>query len=215
MAFGPRGFVAGVEAPPARRLVKREFVDTRAVSLSTFLLFVGVFVGVAAGGVGYWIGRRRDFGVSSVAVAALTIVVAAVTASGAGRAAGRLGSFGIMHVWYLLATISVPIAAVMLSWGRRRTGAPRRAIVSALLLVGMLPAPIGFYATHIEPFWLKVDRVSLEVHTGATAVRVGVVADLQTPRVGSTSGRQSCGCSQRVPTSWCCPATYGIRSRVR
>src|SRR5690606_2391129 len=48
--------------------------------------------------------------------------------------------------------------------------------------------PVGFYATHVEPNWLRVDRVTVALdpaRAGDDPVTIGVLSDLQTNRVGS------------------------------
>jgi predicted MPP superfamily phosphohydrolase len=57
--------------------------------------------------------------------------------------------------------------------------------LAALVLV--LPAPVGWYATHVEPNRLTVDRVTVPVdgaRAGDDPVRIGVLSDLQTNHVG-------------------------------
>ncbi|MYJ47812.1 MAG: metallophosphoesterase [Acidimicrobiales bacterium] len=57
-------------------------------------------------------------------------------------------------------------------------------------MVALAALPVGVYATYVEPFWLRVERVSLAVDglNGVDGVdepiRIGVLADLQTTAVG-------------------------------
>ena len=47
--------------------------------------------------------------------------------------------------------------------------------------------PLGVYATHIEPHWLRVDHHELGVssaRTGDDAIRIGVIGDLQSAGIG-------------------------------
>ncbi|HEV7721620.1 MAG TPA: metallophosphoesterase, partial [Iamia sp.] len=59
--------------------------------------------------------------------------------------------------------------------------------VRALAAVALLPAPVGFYATHVEPSWLRVDHPVVAIdpeRAGDDEIRIAVLADLQTPGVG-------------------------------
>ena len=97
--------------------------------------------------------------------------------------AASLRFFAVTHLAYLLATVA-PLGAFAAAWfsadGRARltTWLGR---ISAVVLV--MPALVGLYATHIEPFWLRVDRVDVPVDAGE-GLRIGVLADLQTRDIG-------------------------------
>ncbi len=54
----------------------------------------------------------------------------------------------------------------------------------ALCIASFSAIPIGIYATHIEPFWLRVDAVELAADGISEDIRIGVVADLQTTSIG-------------------------------
>ncbi|HEY8546798.1 MAG TPA: metallophosphoesterase, partial [Acidimicrobiales bacterium] len=78
--------------------------------------------------------------------------------------------------------------------GTRKAEAPRpagplaRRVAIALGVVLLLPAPVGWYATHVAPHRLRVDRVAVPVdpaRTGDDPVRIGVLTDLQTDDPGS------------------------------
>ena len=89
--------------------------------------------------------------------------------------------FTSIHVAYLVLTVGVPLAAVIaLAFVRDR---PRT--VTGLCLLALVPIPLGIYATHIEPFWLRVDHVELEVESVSENIRIGVLSDLQTTEIGS------------------------------
>lgn len=99
---------------------------------------------------------------------------------------GRLYFFGIIHLAYLGLCVAVPIvgsAVVVRTVTGRLTG------WSAALAVGLLvPVPIGWYATHVEPYRLGVDEVTFQVdpaRAGEDPVRIGVLADLQTNNPGA------------------------------
>jgi predicted MPP superfamily phosphohydrolase len=107
----------------------------------------------------------------------------------AAAATDRLRSFGLIHYLYLFGTISVPMlgaAGVFHLWSGRTHG---RSSVLPWFAVGalLLPAPVGFYATHIEPNWLRVDHLEVALaadRAGEHPVTIGVLADLQTNDVG-------------------------------
>jgi predicted MPP superfamily phosphohydrolase len=97
----------------------------------------------------------------------------------------KLDLFGLAHLLYLSAVLTVPLigVAVLLTraWSRP-TG-------SALLLGALLalPAAVGWYATHIAPFRLQVDEVQVALdpaRAGEQPVRIGVLSDLQTTGLG-------------------------------
>jgi uncharacterized protein len=113
---------------------------------------------------------------------------------GAAAAIGAVGAvplvldntfFGVVHLAYLGVTVAVPLvgAAVAVRTARRGLSAPWAAAAVALLL----PVPVGWYATHVEPNRLGLDRRSVPVdpaRAGDDRVRIGVLADLQTNDVG-------------------------------
>lgn len=94
--------------------------------------------------------------------------------------------FTAMHLVYLGATISLPLVGGALLVLRIGRGGGRIALVIGVVL--LVPAPIGVYATHIEPHWLRVDEVAVPVRmdrAGSDPVRIGVLADYQTASVGA------------------------------
>lgn len=92
-----------------------------------------------------------------------------------------LDQFMVVHVAYLVLVVGVPLAgAVVLGCAR-----PRPRTTTALCLASLAVIPVGVYATHIEPFWLRVDSVELAVESIGEPIRIGVVADLQATEIGS------------------------------
>ncbi|MDE0065681.1 MAG: metallophosphoesterase [Acidimicrobiaceae bacterium] len=88
--------------------------------------------------------------------------------------------FTSIHVTYLVLTVGVPLAGtIVLFFARNRTRT-----ITALCVLALVPVPLGIYATYIEPFWLRVDRVELEVKGVSEDIRIGVLADLQTTAIG-------------------------------
>jgi predicted MPP superfamily phosphohydrolase len=97
----------------------------------------------------------------------------------------RLDHFGVAHLLYLLLTISLPLTGVGILVHAWRAGERHPAQAAGVLL--LVPAFVGAYATHIAPFRLHVDRVSVavdDVRNGTDDVRIAVLADLQTAHVG-------------------------------
>ncbi len=89
--------------------------------------------------------------------------------------------FTSIHVSYLVLTVGVPLAGtVVLVFARNRAR-----IITALCVLALVPVPLGIYATYIEPFWLRIDHVELEVESVSENIRIGVLADLQTTEIGS------------------------------
>jgi uncharacterized protein len=92
--------------------------------------------------------------------------------------------FGVAHVLWLDLVVAVPLAALLLlALSRRRSGRLVRAgAVAALLL-----APVGAYASFVEPERLVLERAELELdprREGERPLRIGVLADLQCEEVG-------------------------------
>ncbi len=151
------------------------------MDLSTALLVASALCGVGAGLLGQ---RGRDylgFGAFVTGFAALMalLIMAFVLFS----AMAGLNEFGIFHLIYLVVVVGVPvmgltIAATARFYKRGSTG------LGALVLLSLVPAAVGLYGTHIEPGNLRVDAHRLEVPGVNRAIRVGVLADLQSPTIG-------------------------------
>lgn len=143
----------------------------------------GTAAAITAGPAGAGLGRRA------------TLVGGAVVAGAS--AAATLGAgwyhqdrFAMAHAAYLAITVSLPMLAVgLLGWSWRRGAATW---VRPALAVLLLPVPVGIYATHVEPHWLRVDHLEASVdrrRAGDDAVTVGVIGDLQTSGVGDHERR--------------------------
>jgi len=122
---------------------------------------------------------------SSIRTLEKSFVVGIVTLAAGTFAVSRfhpLGLFGFAHLLYLLIVVTVPL--LLGTWyitafvRRRRTRLIRLAGAVAVLI-----ALLGVWGTHIEPNWLRTDRVALAGVVQEPIV-VGVLADLQTPNVG-------------------------------
>ena len=158
---------------------------TSTLSLLLALLAVPVFVG------GVWATARRHHGVEAAAfelgLAALIGLSQLVVLAAAGG-----GAFDAMSVVYLDVVVALPLVALSLLLGGllgRRWGLPRlgRVATIAAVLV-MVAAPLaGFYATHIEPYAVSVDRAAVHLpapRAGDDVLRIGVLTDLQTTEIG-------------------------------
>ncbi len=97
-----------------------------------------------------------------------------------GLAITGVDGFTLIHVAYVVGTVGVPLAGgIVLLRARPRPGA-----VTAACVIALAAAPIGLYATYVEPFWLRVDTVELAVEGVDERIRIGVLADLQTTAIG-------------------------------
>jgi uncharacterized protein len=92
--------------------------------------------------------------------------------------------FGVLHVVWLDLVVAVPLAALLLLVLLRRR-ASRVVRVAAAALVCL--APVGAYASLVEPERLQLERADLELdprRAGDRPLRIGVIADLQCEEVG-------------------------------
>jgi predicted MPP superfamily phosphohydrolase len=97
---------------------------------------------------------------------------------------GVSAPFGVMHVIWLDLVVAVPLAALLLlALTRRRAGR----LVRAGAVAAFLLAPVGAYASFVEPERLVLERAELELDPGRAGQRpvtIGVIADLQCEEVG-------------------------------
>lgn len=107
----------------------------------------------------------------------LIVVIGAIVINGF----HDLSFFGIVHLLYLLVFVTLPL--VLGVWYLLSLRAGRRRVDSIYGALAALIAVVGLYGTHVEPQWLRVDEVTVTADVPST-LRVGVVADLQTPSVG-------------------------------
>lgn len=89
--------------------------------------------------------------------------------------------FGRLHVLYLWVFVTLPIlGGAFLLVGAVPSLRPTRwgmVGAGALLLLGA----IGWYGTHVEPRWIRTERVTLDVEpVDGEPLRIGVLSDLQT-----------------------------------
>jgi predicted MPP superfamily phosphohydrolase len=115
------------------------------------------------------------------------LAVAAVLLAAKGIVLLQLGvsvPFGVLHVLWLDLVVAIPLAAILLLvLTRRRAGRLLRAGAAAAVLL----APVGAYASFVEPERLVLERAELELdprRAGDRPLRIGVIADLQCEEVG-------------------------------
>lgn len=147
------------------------------VAVAAAVLGVGVLVRLAL----------RQGATTAVHVAAALLVAGATVFFGLVvlGSTGRLGFFGVAHLVYLAAVVTVPLIGLAALVARRR--AKLTTAAAAIAVVLLLPAPVGVYATHIAPYRLRVERVPVRIdaaRAGEEPVTVAVLSDLQTLGVG-------------------------------
>jgi predicted MPP superfamily phosphohydrolase len=152
-------------------------------------------IDAAAAGIVLFGGRKtgpagRTVGLGRLGLAALAILVM-FAVKGPFLRALRVGAFGLIHLVYVDLVVLLPALGAML-WLAAMPGVGGRPWVrltplARLAATALLaPAAVGIYATWIEPFRLRVESARLDVsgrRAGRSAVRVGVISDIQTDRV--------------------------------
>ncbi len=148
--------------------------------LNYYCIAAAVLVGTAAGlytvrwlragiGGGQVVGRAAGVGF----VGTVVLAVGALFITGP-------DGFTLIHVAYVVGTVGVPLTGGIVLMGARS----RPWAVTTVCVLALAAAPVGLYATYVEPFWLKTDTVSLVVEGIREPIRIGVLADLQTTAVG-------------------------------
>jgi predicted MPP superfamily phosphohydrolase len=94
------------------------------------------------------------------------------------------------HLGYLVLVLAVPALGLGLLVASLVRGTSLAVwLVAAAMLV---PAPMGWYATHVAPNRLRVDRGVVELpaaRSGRQPIRVGIMSDLQTNHIGEHEER--------------------------
>jgi hypothetical protein len=116
-------------------------------------------------------------------------VCAAVQVLACRAAGGSFGLFDALSFLYYDLVVAIPLAAAVLlvsQLARRPAGQRLSPGVAAVAGLSLLPAAVGAYATHIEPYDLRVERASaaLPASRGGQPLEVGVLSDLQTTHIG-------------------------------
>ena len=92
-----------------------------------------------------------------------------------------------MHVVWLDLVVALPLAALLLLvLVRRRSRRPLRGLQLAALAVAFL-APVGAYASFVEPERLELERAELALpaeRASERPLRIGLLADIQCEEVG-------------------------------
>jgi uncharacterized protein len=131
-----------------------------------------------------WAVRRRPSPWRLLATAILT--AGALAAKGVAMVSAGLDiPFGVMHVVWLDAVVVAPLAAAVVGGIAWRSGGPLLRMAVAL---GLVLAPVGAYASFVEPARLVTERSTLRLPSerlGDDPIRVAVVADLQFEELGS------------------------------
>lgn len=152
---------------------------------------VQIAVAALALGVGAW-GLRRtakpgvvgaDTLVRGGILAGLVPCAAVVTLGAVG-----LTAFGVIGLLYAFCVVVLPVlaAGVLAATALRRVRLTRAAAVLALL--ALLGAPVGAWATFVEPYRLRLETPELalrDARAGSAPLRIGVLADLQCDAVGA------------------------------
>jgi len=148
------------------------------MNYNLFLLLTATTVGGVAGATAIYAGQspnRSGSAATMIAGLAASIVATIVVAT-------REGSelFSMLHLYYLIGTIAVPMAGLglLINWKHQRFLG--RFVGAAAIFV----APLGIYASHIEPFWLRLDDIALPAPRSMAGLRIGVLADLQSTEIG-------------------------------
>lgn len=140
-------------------------------------------------------GRRLGLGRAFLAGAATFAVALVKLWYIAGLGLHGFVGFGIVHLLYLDLVVVLPALglAVILAGRRWRGREPWRRptrSVFALGLAALALAPVGAYASFVEPYNLQLERAQVPlppertgVQTGTRPVRIGVLADIQTAHV--------------------------------
>ena len=148
--------------------------------LNYYAIAVAVIVGTVSGIASVsWIRGRVHDSLVAIRAAAIGIVGSLIFSAGALLITG-LDGFTLIHVVYVVLTVGIPLAGVIvLIFARERSRA-----IMALCLSVQVAIPVGIYTTHIEPFWLRTESVTLTVDGVGEGIRVGVLSDLQATAVG-------------------------------
>jgi predicted MPP superfamily phosphohydrolase len=143
---------------------------------------------IAAGLSGGFAARYRRWGTAladvtiGVLVAGLFSVVALVVLS----LAADLNYFGVVHFVYLLAVVGFPLASAWIVIPHLLDAEHRTPFIGWVLIVSSVAlVAVGLWATHVEPFRLRVDEQILGVTGSTEPIVVGVISDLQTTTIGS------------------------------
>ena len=127
----------------------------------------------------------------AVALTSVVFAVKAVFLVGLG-----VHPFGILRLIYVDLVIVIPLVGMVLIWADRGWDWPYGPFmpwsVRNLALASLLLPAFGYYATCVEPFRLRVERVGVPVAAGREfqrPLRIGVLSDIQIRHVTSYEHR--------------------------
>ncbi|MCK6446945.1 MAG: metallophosphoesterase [Planctomycetes bacterium] len=150
--------------------------------LWTLLVLNACFDGAVLLGLLRW-RRTRPLGLARLVLAlAGTFVVFAAKAPILARVAHN--GFYVIHLLYVDVVVVAPLVALLVLTFRDRGGLTSSARVAASL--GLALAPIGVWATFVEPERLVEERVEVRVDPAiapSEPLRIAVLADMQSPDV--------------------------------
>jgi predicted MPP superfamily phosphohydrolase len=132
--------------------------------------------------------RRLDLGRVAGAVVGTTLVfgikAAVLSASG-------LDTFGLIHLIYLGLVVVVPLVGAGVLAAAWRGCCELTRPVRVLAVGALALAAVGGYASFIEPYRLRVEQARVPVRRWGPgpAIRLGVLADLQTDHIGAYERR--------------------------
>lgn len=149
------------------------------VGLSTALLAIASLTAVVPLAL---LGVRAPRSIRDLEKTLVSIVVITAVGAVVARVMFGLDLFGVFHMAYLFGVVTVPV--LLIGWGLAARARQELRRIDALGAgLGAVIALAGLYGTHVEPNWLRVDHVVVKADVDGV-VRIGVVADLQTPNVG-------------------------------
>lgn len=101
--------------------------------------------------------------------------------------------FGLVHMLYLDLVVVLPCVALATLWWLRDSSSSvsHRRLMHGLRIAGaafLLMAPVGVYASYVEPFDLHIERATLSLDKGRSGnlpIRVTVLADIQAEHITS------------------------------
>jgi len=99
----------------------------------------------------------------------------------------RTGVFALILLAYLTALAVAFALGAALCWLALRPRRGPRLVAAALAFLFLAPVLIGAHASLIAPYQLKIERVTVgpPSRSGADAVRIAVLADIQTDHAGA------------------------------
>ncbi|MCP4958091.1 MAG: hypothetical protein GY925_02365 [Actinomycetia bacterium] len=98
-----------------------------------------------------------------------------------------LSPFGFVHVAYVVATLGPALLALSAAIGIWRGWFADTPAAKGFVAILVVPGLVGLWATHIAPFDLKFEEETVELpceRSGTDPIRIGVLADIQTPTIG-------------------------------